>query len=488
MPDPLVPPLDPADVLALDEAVARSTGASGYGLTDAGFVPKPFARLLTEKLALARSLLGADVDLNPGSVVRKLLELSALEDARTWAALASVYDNQFVATATGEALSRLGEELGLARPFLAATGQIELTYRPQPNVASLTIPRGARLSTAGHHHVATLAAVTLETARPTRVVPVIAFYPGPEHNLDPAVTDAAGGRPMKIDRWNPDDYRLEWDGDNPGLTKLAALAAIAPEQVVSINHAQALTGGEQCWPDARYRKLLLRAPRSLWTVEAIRVAAQLVAGVRQVQVIDGLGGVDVELPLFGNFNFGEALFASGRDLAKPYHFDVLVAPSASSFWEGPAGLQLAVASAIEDLRPIGVGVNVQLADQVFVGIEATVVTESLPLPRSASAQVNSSAANELKQRLLRRVADHVDSLGFGEPVRYAEVMWALMNEPGVTDVVDLHLLRFPPLNPQAATTSPGGRSYQRMEVGVNVAVGATQIVDALNDDTKLTIR
>ena len=89
-------------------------------------MPKSFARLLAEKLALARALLGDDLDLGSGSAIRKLLEVAALEDARTWAALAAIYDNSFVVSATGEALSRLGEELGLPRPFLEANGTVKL--------------------------------------------------------------------------------------------------------------------------------------------------------------------------------------------------------------------------------------------------------------------------------------------------------------------------------------------------------------------------
>ena len=88
-----------ADVLAIDAEVARTSGADGYGLTGSGFIPKPFSRVLAEKLALARSLFGPDLDLGSGSAIRKILEVSALEDARTWSALAALYDNQFVATA-----------------------------------------------------------------------------------------------------------------------------------------------------------------------------------------------------------------------------------------------------------------------------------------------------------------------------------------------------------------------------------------------------
>src|SRR3990172_1968981 len=102
--------VDTADVLAVDASVMRSTGSAQYGLTSTGFVAKPFARLLAEKLALARALFGQDLDLGSGSVLRKLFEVTALEDARTWAALSSMYDNGFVGAAVGAALSRLGDE------------------------------------------------------------------------------------------------------------------------------------------------------------------------------------------------------------------------------------------------------------------------------------------------------------------------------------------------------------------------------------------
>jgi hypothetical protein len=66
--------IDTADVLAVDATVQRATDSAGFGITQAGFVPKPFARLLAEKLALAQQLLGDDIDLTSGSVLRRILE------------------------------------------------------------------------------------------------------------------------------------------------------------------------------------------------------------------------------------------------------------------------------------------------------------------------------------------------------------------------------------------------------------------------------
>lgn len=478
-------PIELSDVLSLPAALATTTAAAGFGITDGGFIPKPYARILTEKLALARQMLGSDLDLTAGSVIRKLLELSALEDARTWAALTRMYDDQFVASACGGALTALGSELGVARPFMNATGTVTLTYAPIAGTPSLTIPQGARLLTVNGQDVATQLAVTLTTTAPSQSVPVQAFYPGPDSNLDPTVTAADGTHPQQIVQWNVNDSKLEWDGATAGLLVLATTNNLAPEAVVAIAHTAPLTGGQLGWSDARYRALLLQTPRTYWSASGIKLAASLVPGVRQVQVIDGLGGLDVDLPLFGDIRFGESLFAHGRDLLTPYSVDVLVAPTPAAITGAVPGNLLAdVSTAIDPLRPVGVGIRVSEACEVFVSISATITTSGLPIPRGAAAQLSSSVANALKQSLLARVGAYVSALSFGDPVRYAEVMWALMNEPGVVDVSNLVLMRYPALNKQAADATTG---YQTMPLGENVAIAPNQIATATTDDTKLSL-
>lgn len=463
---------DATDVAAVDAAVARSSGADGYGLTASGFVPKPFSRILAEKLALSRSLFGADIDLGSGSALRKILEVSALEDARTWAALSAIYDNQFVATARGDALSRLGDELGLRRPSLEARGTVRLTAHLPANVAGISLPRGARMLTAGGHHVALDETVALSAASPVRDAAVVAFYPGREHNLDPSHPE------QKITWWNAADPKLAWDDTSLLSIARSQVPNVAPEALIAIDHTQPLTGGELTWPDARYRDLLLRAPRSIWTVESIRIALSLVPGVRQVQVRDAIGGLDVDLPIFGTFDFIERLFGAQRDLASPYYFDVIIAATEGALWDGPDGLGVALEAAIQDLRPIGILPRVQPADPVYVAIRADLVVKGLPLPRGATGDaINAAlAAVALKQRLLARVQKYIDGLGFGEPVRFSEVMWALMNEPGVTDVQNL-LLVPSPLAP--------GRTAPAM--GDNVPIKPTQIATFVDTDTMLRI-
>jgi hypothetical protein len=430
--------IETADVLAIDAAVARSSGSAQFGITQDGFIAKPFARLLAEKLALARELFGNDLDLSSGSAIRKLLEVSALEDARTWAALTSMYDNNFVSTATGDALSRLGEELGISRPFLEASGKIKLTLVGglPSEMTQLDIPRGARLLTVGGHHVAINESVTFSVANPVREVSVVAFYPGSTHNLNPTRAAADGTFPEKIDRWNRYDSMLD------NLFEAERLVGVP---LLQITHTASLTGGENQWDDNRYRQLLLQAPRSLWTVEAIQTAVSLIPGVRQVQVRDGLGGLDLSQSIFGNFNFMDRLFSSERDLGSPYYFTVLVAPTPAAIWDGPDGLALAVESAIEDLRPISIFPRIIEATEVGIGVSAQLVVKGLPLPTGQQNVVNSSQpATALKQRLMSRLQRYIDTLSFGEPIRASEIIWTLMSEPGIVDVVDLKLLRYPP--------------------------------------------
>ncbi len=469
--------INTADIQTIDASIIQSTGSAQYGLTAAGFVPKPFARLLSEKLATARALFGDSLDLSSGSVIRKLLEISALEDARTWAALASMYDNSFACSAAGEALSRLGAEMGLPRPFLEARGRIKLTLSgPLPQgFAEINIPRGTRLSSPGGHHVATDESVILSEAAKDRDVAVVAFYPGPGHNLDPNASPN-----QKLDRFNRIDVRVK---------ALDDAEKAAGQKLVDIAHTTPLTGGELKWPDERYRQLLLQAPRSLWTLDAIRIAASLVPGVRQVQVRDALGGLDINQSIFGNFNFIERVFGTERNLGTPYYFTLLVAPTLSALIDGPDGLIASLESAIADLRPIGIFPNIEVAEEVGVGVEAKLVVKGIPLPVGPKAAVNASAAAvALKQRLLARLRRYIDSVQFGEPVRSSEVVWAIMNEPGIADVVDLKLLRFPPgFASISFSNAPLPANLQKFDCGQNVTLQGNQIGVFVDNDSGLEI-
>ena len=297
--------LDLTDVLAIDDQVTRSTGSASFGVTATGFLPKPFTRLLAERIALARQLIDADLDLSSGSVLRKLLEISALEDARTWTALGALYDDCFVSTARGRALSDLGAELGLGRPYLSATGTVTLNLAGAlpARISQLVLPRGSRMTTAGGHRVALAATATLGAAVTSLPVAVASFDAGPIGNLDPSVTDSGGGNPQKIDRWEVADGKLAGLLAADAAAGLPDGASAVGQGLVRIVHTVPLSGGEQQWDDERYRALLLGVPRSVWSADAIATTVSLLPGVRQVTVRDGWGGIDLSQSVFGDFTF-----------------------------------------------------------------------------------------------------------------------------------------------------------------------------------------
>lgn len=483
--------IDLTDVLAVDDSVTRSTGSGSFGVTPAGFLPKPFTRLLAEKIALAQQLIDPAVDLSSGSVLRKLLEVTALEDARTWAALAAEYDDSFVSTARGRALSELGAELGITRPFLTATGSVTLTLAGAlpSGVPNLVLPRGSRLATPGGHRVALAAAVEFTAGLTSASVPVTSFDPGPVGNLDPAATDVGGGHPQRIDRWEVADAKLTAMIDADVAAGFPDTAASIGQGLVRVQHTQPLTGGNAQFDDDRYRALLLNAPRSVWTADSIAATVALVPGVRQVAVRDGWGGLDLSQSIFGQFNFFERLFAADRDMSSPFFVTVLVAPTEAAVWEGASGLRVAVQQAIRDVRPVGIFPDVVRAEQVFFTVDVDVVTSGLPLPSGSVAGRNlSPAALALKQRLAARMRGVVDGLTLAEPVRAAALSAALMAEPGIVDVVGLQLVRFPPPVDTIGSGGADSTSPEALEVDENLVVGADQIAVFVESPERLTVR
>ncbi|MFF0792255.1 hypothetical protein [Streptomyces spiralis] len=420
------------------EELARVSGSGKpFGITPEGFVPKPLARLLDEKKAAAQVLFGPDVDLTAGSTLRKILEIIALEEARAWVHLGLSYEDTRVSTAVGDALSRLGAELGLPRPHHRATGKVTLKLVGElpPDVPEVAFARGTRLLTSGGHDYFIDESATLTPATRQVTVAVKALAPGPESNADPHAVDENGTTPGRISRFNPADPRTD---------TLRHLAKAAGMEVVTIEHTTATGGGEMYWSDSRYRDLLLAHPRNVWSPETLRITAALVPGVRHVLVKDLFGGLDINQPIFGSFSFLERLFSQERSLGNPFFCTVLVAPDEGAIWDGPGQLHDQVEAALNQVRPVGIAPKIEQAQQVSVGLTCKISVDGLPIPVGPPEAVKvSPEAIALKSRILDRVRRRVQALGIGEPVRYSEVLWAVMEEPGVVDARDLMLSRFP---------------------------------------------
>jgi uncharacterized phage protein gp47/JayE len=406
-----------------------------FGVTRNGFVPKGFDVVLAESMDRARAAFGAGVDLSATSPLRKILEVTAAEDALLWRRLEDLYYSRFLSAAVGDDLDRLGEDLGVGRRFLHSTGEVTLTVaNPAPD-RRYDVPAGAVLVTATAPPVAfhTTAAVQLSTASPNATVGAVAFEAGPGGDVGAGVITAI------------DPVYAQFH-----LT-------ITPPAALTVTNVRAFTGGAARESDEDYRARMIGHPRAMWTLAAVRAAVLAVPGVVDVLLADPVGGVDVSQSTFGQFQFGERLFSAQRRPGESYFFDVVVAHEPLRPWRtqgAVTGIFEQVTAALDRVRPISVHPNVVQADHVEIGVRAQVVVRA------------GYDATALVTAFFERVRAGVETLGLGGEVRFAQVIRSIVDQPGVLDVQNLRLRRRPP-DPGTGLTEAGA--------GENLPMGAKEI-------------
>lgn len=430
---------------------------SQYGVTATGFVIKPFTEVLGDKLDLARSLFGQDIDLRSTSALRKILDIASAEDHEHWKALEAAYYANFLSTASGDALDLLGADLGLEREQQQASGQVTFTLAGEVPGRSYAIPVGTLVETAAPAvRFRTTEAAVLSSAQKRATVGAQAVLPGTGGNV-------AKGAIIQV---------------NPVFA--GHYLALGSATVGATNEI-AFDGGNLFAEDETYRARLLRLPRTLFTLEAVRAAVMNVDGVRDCKLSDPLGGVDVSLSIFSSFRFNLRRFGQARFFGTPYFFEVVVAPAPGFAWEtiaGVRGVREAVTTAVDQVRPIGIFPNVRLADAVQVGVRASVTTR----PGLDALAIDAA----LRQAFERRVA----RLGLGGAVLASEVLCDLMNVPGVVDLQNLHLRRNPPA---FGTLVFGDRERFQADVieaalGANLVLAATEIATFRYDSQLMDLR
>ena len=383
-----------------------------YGVTQSGFKIKPFATILAEKAERARQMFGADVDLRSTSVLRKLLEITSYEDLEVWKVLEQQFYSNFLSTASGEALDRLGEDLGVERPFRQAQGLVKLQLSGQVSGVTYYLPQGTLLETDSPiQYFRTLTPVTLSEQLKEVEVEVESQERGVSGNV-------AAPRINKINA----SYQRRY------LNLRGA--------TVAVSQTQPTVGGEQQEDDLNYRDRLLGYPRTLWTLESVSYVVKNIDGVRDCRLFDPSGGVDVSLSKFSLFAFNQRRFGRQRDLVSPYYFDIQVALEPGWLWESEGaviGVKEKIATAIGSVRPLGIFPNLRRANNVLVGIRAKVLIKS--------GHDHQAALAAIKTKLVRRL----NTLGLGNSVLYAEVLCDAMAVENVIDVQQLHLRRCPPL-------------------------------------------
>lgn len=174
------------DVLLSDDGRSLVWPAAGAEYPDPG-------TLVTVNYRPAGAQAGL-TDVAVGSVVRTLMESTALEVGRLYAMLEAVYDAGFVDTAAGSALDNVVALLGIERVRGGRpTGTVELS-RASGSFGEITIPAGMRVATAdGRVQYETVDGITMAPAQSSVRVAVRDLEPN-----DPLPADSLTLLPVPI--------------------------------------------------------------------------------------------------------------------------------------------------------------------------------------------------------------------------------------------------------------------------------------------------
>jgi hypothetical protein len=403
-----------------------------FGVTADGFQLKGIDRIVADQQARARTMFGADVDLSSGSALRKVMDAVAWDAQELWRGLEAQYYSNFVSTATGPSLDLIGTDLGLTRRYLQAGGQVTMKLNGGIQGRTYVLPEGTVIETQAAPIISfrTTAAITLTKDADTAVVAVQSMTRGPAANL-------------------PANQPLQLDSAWATLRLNLGTATVTP------SIPQALGGGDLLESDSDYRARLLGVPRTIWTQDALLAQILDVDGVRDVAIFDPLGGVDVSQTYFNMFLFAQRAFSMPRQIGSPYYFDVVIAVEPGWPWTTGGGNVPGVYDTALDVvrqwRPVSIFPNIIDANQVDVGIRATLIVQG------------GQAQDAVKGGILAALHDSINQLRLGRGVLYSDVMLMARTTPGVLDVQNLHLRRCPPAF--SAINFSGARFGQSVELG-----------------------
>jgi hypothetical protein len=405
-----------------------------FGINKNGFNIKPFKTILAKKFELAREMFGSDADLRPNSALRKLLEISSFEDHELWKGMEQLYYSNFISTASGDTLDLLGEDVGVRRRFIIASGIVKFELSDEEPGRIYHLPIGTIVETdIPVQHFRTLELVSLSEQNKEMQVEIAAFNRGSQGNVPTSA----------INKINPTYAQRHLNLGNA---------------TVVVENEESTDGGEKKEEDASYRDLILGHPRTLWTLEAVRQVVKSIDGVRDCRIHDPAGGTDVSLSKFGLFLFSQRRFGGERLLGTPYFFDILVAPRSGFLFESEGdviGLKEKIDVAVREVRPPSIFYNILRANDVLIGIRTKIVIQS--------GHDQNAVITAIKDKLQRRI----NTLGLSNSVLYSEVLCDCMAVTGVIDVQQLHLRRCPPL---FGRINFSGSQHFQSEV-VEVAVG-----------------
>jgi uncharacterized phage protein gp47/JayE len=415
-----------------------------FGVTQDGFVLKGIDRIVADQQGRARAMFGDDVDLTSGSALRKVMDAVAWDAQELWRGLEAQYYSNFVTTATGPSLDLLGTDLGIVRQNLQAQGQVVLALTNSAPARSYVLPEGTVIETAAPPVISfrTTAPVTLSPDQLTATVGVQAVGRGPAGNL-PA------GQQLQID--------AGW----------AALHLNLGGATVTPTNPQAFAGGELVEADADYRSRLLGVPRTVWTADSLLAQVLATDGVRDAAIFDPLGRIDVAESYFNMFLFGQRAFALQRQLGSPYYFDIVVAPEPGWPWTTDGGnvpgIYDTLLETVRQWRPASIFPNIVQANQVNIGIRATLIIQP------------GQNQDAIKAQIIQALHASVDNVHLGRSVNYSDVMVIVRSVPGVVDVQNLHLRRNPPVFAEFTFSGAVYGQSVELDIGENAVLAPDEI-------------
>ncbi|MFF7534705.1 baseplate J/gp47 family protein [Streptomyces bobili] len=428
-----------------------------FGVTSEGFVVKGIDRVIADQQTRARAMFGSDVDLTSGSALRKVLDTAAIHVHELWRGLEAQYYANFATTAQGASLNLLGTDIGLERRRLQATGEISLTLTGAEPQRRFVLPQGTLIETVDppRKRLRITAAVRLSANAPPVTVGVRAVERGPDGNL-PA------GQQLRIEP--------TW----------AQLRLNLGSATVTPTNPEPIRGGELVEPDDVYRSRLLGVPRTIWTQDAVLAQILDVPGVRDAAIFDPLGGVDASHRRFNTYLFGQRPFSTQRHSGSPYYFDVVVAVEPGWPWRQTDGDIPAVHDAVLDVvqqwRPVSIFPNINPANQVDVGVRATLLVQPGHNP------------DAIKGEILAAVQDGVDRLRLGRAVLHSDIVLTARSTAGVVDVQNLRLRRCAPVFGDISLSGAVFGNAQELSVGENLLLAPDEIARFAIDSPLIDIQ
>ena len=242
---------------------------TGYGVTEAGFIRKPYVVILTEVQTSMRQLLGQDVDVSPSSPLGQIAQIFAFEVAKIWVEMERVYDAAYIDTAAGIHLQKLGRLNGMTiNPATYATGEVVFS-RATPAPQEYVIPAGTVVASADRTILYT--------------------------------TTAAGSLAAGATVSDPVSIRAVEPGIRANLAMHTVVAITTPILGVDyVTNPQAVTGGADRESDAVYRaRMKTYEPASRGTVHALRSKLLDIDGVLDLNIVEDTDANTVSVSILG---------------------------------------------------------------------------------------------------------------------------------------------------------------------------------------------